>query len=201
MRIQRNHQTPRLERRTKAAFTLAAEGPAFNGRVCGDMCTKTCAACGSTRCQCLCSPACTDAPYALSSDPDAYPIEPGITGLVYAMTRSGLFETCWSCEGHPHLDGSAWKVPTVWFYCNAVEHARLLADGIARLSLDGVLKASWQVTITYSDPDNPRTTFSLAPVLVRDEPGALGQLQRDIAQIALALPQMLVEAGKALLRA
>ncbi len=180
---------------------MAAEGPVLNGRICGEVCSKTCGVCGSTACQCACSPTCRDAPYALSSDPDAYPIEPGIAGLVYAMTRSGLFETCWSCEGHPHQDGSLWKAPTVWFYCEAMVHARLLADSITRLSLDGCLTATWQIAITYSDPDNPRTTFALAPVLSHGERTSLTELQRDIAEIGFALPARLAAAGKALLQA
>ena len=36
----------------------------------------------------------------LSSDPERYPIEPGIVPLVFALRGLRVFEPCWSCEGH-----------------------------------------------------------------------------------------------------
>ncbi len=201
MQIRRSRQRPELADRLMADIALAAGGQGIGGRVCGDACPMSCVTCGSKSCQCRCAPDCPDAPYALSGDPGAYPIEPGIVGLVYAMTSSGLFETCWSCEGHSHADGTLWKVPAVWFYCDAMVHVRLLADGLARLSFQGRLKASWQISITYSDPGNPRTTFALEPALARSDQATLLDLQRDIAQIGLALRAMIAAGGAALQRA
>ena len=48
----------------------------------------------------MCEATCPEAPKALTSDPVNYPIETGIVSLVFEMKRLGIFEPCWSCEGH-----------------------------------------------------------------------------------------------------
>ena len=40
-------------------------------------------------------------------------------------------------------------------------HVRLLSHGIATLAIRRRLNMPWQVTVTFSDPDNPHTTFAL----------------------------------------
>jgi hypothetical protein len=136
----------------------------------------------------------------LSSDPVAYPIEPGIVALVYAMTRLGLFAPCWSCEGHARADGSLLKTPSVWFNCDTAAHLRLLWDGLAKLRNAARLSTAWRIAVTFSDPDNPRTTFALEPALSADDPPTLQQLQRDADEIARALQSIMLEAGLALRR-
>jgi len=121
--------------------------------------------------------------------------------LVYAMTRIGLFAPCWSCEGHTRADGSLWKAPTVWFYCDAVAHLRLLADGLARLAHVRRLHVLWRVVVTFSDSDNPRTTFALEPADFLGGRATLQQLQGDAAEIGRALQLMMVEGGEALRQA
>jgi hypothetical protein len=184
--------------RLRSEIEQAALAIGVTGRVCGDGCTVTCRSCGAVACQCSCSPDCPDAPQALSSDPDAYPIEPGIVPLVFALTRTGLFAPCWSCEGHLRPDGSLWKLPSVWFNCDAMAHVRLLADGLGRLAHIGRLATTWRVVVTYSDPDNPHTTFALEPL--PDTDATLQQLRRDANEIANALPALIVEGGQALRR-
>ncbi len=187
MRIQRRtlpvRQTRRLSRATaKAAFTKCVEG-----RVCGQSCTIICHQCGSTSCQCSCSPYCPDAPEQLSCDPHKHPIERGIVPLVFEMKRLGLFYPCWSCEGHISKDGSLWKLPRVWFYCDSIVFVRLLADLIDSLKANAKLSVPWQVVVNFSDPDNPDTTFSLEPVPQIGDRSKLTSLQRDGDQIAKSL--------------
>jgi hypothetical protein len=201
MRIVRSIGSGDSDDRLHAEIVQAVRPPCATGRICGDACAMICAQCGATTCQCACSPDCPDAAIALSSDPQAHPIEPGIVALVYAMTRIGLFAPCWSCEGHARADGSLWKLPTVWFYCDAMAHLRLLADGLARLTHARRLHAVWRVVVTFSDADNPRTTFALEPAVVLEGGATLQQLQGDAAEIGRSLQLMIVEGGQALGRA
>lgn len=126
----------------------------------------------------------------LTSDP-AYPIEPLIAPLVFALKRSGCFEPCWSCEGHADAAGAMTRAPTVWFYCAATA-LRLFAGGIGKLRLN----APWRVVVTHSDNDNPEPTYALEAA---HEGFALSQLQSDIAAIARALPDMLRQEAQGLL--
>jgi hypothetical protein len=61
-----------------------------------------------------CSRHCPNIPQALSSDPENNPIEISIAPLVFEGNRLGVFDTCWSCEGHNGPDGKLWKMPKVW---------------------------------------------------------------------------------------
>ncbi len=153
------------------------------GSVCGAACQKP-----APR---NCSRNCPDIPQVLSSDPEKSPLETRIAPLVYEMKRLGVFEPCWSCEGHNKPDGSFWKLPQVWFYAHSVVHLRVLADGIKELHLSEKLSVPWQIRVTFSDSNNAETTFSLQP---RVGPGKvkLASLQNDIDAIALALRQQVL---------
>jgi hypothetical protein len=144
-----------------------------------------------------CSRHCPDIPRALSCDPDNYPLEPRIAPLVFEFKRLDVFEPCWSCEGHSHADGTLWKVPRVWFYCRSVIHVRVLADGIKELHLTGLLRVRWHIVVTFSDPDNADTTFSLEPCL-DETPPALDALQGDIDTIAEHLRGQVFEEARKL---
>lgn len=200
MRVERQDLSLGQARRLGADISEAARASAVQGRVCGEGCDHRCRHCGSTACQCLCSPRCPGAPLALSGDPAQHPIGPLIMPLVYQMKRLGLFTPCWSCEGHLHPDGSLWKLPQVRFTCESVVHLRLLASGVAALKQAGKLRAAWQVVVAHSDPDNPQTTFSLEP-----EPGslqglALSELQGDAVEIARSLQGVMSAEARALLQ-
>lgn len=61
-------------------------------------------------------------------------------------------------------------------------HIRSLAEAVHHLFSTRRLSARWQVVLSYSDPDNPDTTFSLEP-----EPAAdlsLTALQADLRVMA-----------------
>lgn len=151
----------------------------------GPVCGSGCARPGAPDC----SRACPDIPRALSSDPDKHPLETRIAPLVFELKRLGVFEPCWSCEGHNKPDGALWKIPRVWFYCRSVVCVRVLADGIKELHLKGKLSVPWQIVITYSDDDNADTTFSLEPRLQADS-ASLIALQNDIDAIAQHLREL-----------
>ena len=200
MRIKRHEPDSEQARRYRSDLAGAASAKGIDGRVCGDHCTMICPSCGSTACQCACSPDCEKAPQVLSVDPNM-PIEPAIVPLVFEMQRLGLFTPCWSCEGHTGVDGKLWKIPRVWFFCDSTTHLRLLSDGLKDLETSGKLSTRWQVVVTFSDPDNPATTFSLEPAMPLQEAAALSTLQRDVRTIAGALGSMITRQAGTLQKA
>ena len=196
MRIGRRDPTRSNLRQFASELSRLAEARPPAGRVCGETCSQHCPECGSTKCDCRCTPHCPVAPTALSGDPAHYPIEPGIMPLVFEMKRQGMFTPCWSCEGHLDGQGVLRKLPQVWFYCTSPLHLRLLAAGLAGLAHGGRLSAPWQVVVTYSDTDNPQTTYSLEP-----QPAAghsLPRLQADVQILANALPTWMREEARRL---
>lgn len=200
MRITPRDRTTDKNEQLMREIAEAAAAKGVEGRICGPGCRTVCPKCGSTACQCMCSMHCPECPGALSSDREHYPVEPAILPLVFEMKRLDMFWPCWSCEGHLHPDGSLWKVPRVWFYCNSMIHVRLLSNGVSALKLSGKLSAPWQVIVTFSDDDNPDTTFSLEPTL---QPGVVHELtglQKDVAVIAGALDTMIPEHARKLQR-
>lgn len=198
MRIGRPVCTPEHARHLAGEIAEAVERKGVDGRVCGSACALRCVDCGSKICRCMCSAHCSNAPKALSSDPLKHPIETGITPLVYQMKRLGIFEPCWSCEGHLGLDGLLWKAPSVWFYCNSTVNLGLLSAGIDRLSDGGKLTHHWRVVVTFSDNDNPETAFALEPILPTDREASLPELQQDIYQIAQSLEGLMVSEARTL---
>ena len=184
------YSTSRTEK-LRSEIEEAESPPRPVGRICGESCAAVCTQCGSTACQCPCSADCAEAARALSVEPDQYPIEPAILTLVFEMKRLGLFTPCWSCEGHLGRDGSLWKQPRVWFYCNSTTHVRLLADGLKNLEIDKKLSTRWQVVVTFSEADNPTTAFSIEPALSSDSTMHLAALQRDVTVIARSLETMM----------
>jgi hypothetical protein len=118
----------------------------------------------------------------LSSEGERSPVEPLVAPLVFELKKLGVFHPCWSCEGHADRDGGLWKIPCIWFYVDSVVHIRGLADAAGKLFNNRRLSVRWQVVLTYSDADNPDTTFSLQP-----EPGpetSLNSLQGDLRVLA-----------------
>jgi hypothetical protein len=198
MRIFSFHHSSGQDR--KLATEIAHLRRARTGRVCAGRCNFRCPQCGTTTCLCRCTPDCPDAARALSTEPDRYPIEPAILPLVFAMKRSRIFDPCWSCEGHTGAGGSTWKAPMVWFYCRSMVYLRLLGDSLNRMAGAGSLKAPWGVVVTYSDPGNPDTTFSLQPAPGESQAFSLPELQDDARAIARLLDPMMEQSARALIR-
>ncbi len=198
MRIDRRANGDETEE-FRACLGEAAQASGVKGRVCGAACAKACPQCGSTACQCQCMPTCPDAPQALSCDPGRQPLEIGIVPLVFEMKRLGMFQPCWSCEGHANPDGSLSKPPRVWFYCDSMVHVRLFANGLASLQFARKLHVPWQIAVTFSDPDNPATAFSVEPVLSQGMEFSLAGLQADAAVIAQELRALMKREARQLL--
>ena len=125
---------------------------------------------------------CPAAARHLSSEGDRSPVEPLVAPLVFELKKLGVFHPCWSCEGHPDRDGGLWKIPRIWFYANSVVHIRGLAEAVGRLFNARLLSSRWQIVLTYSDADNPDTTFSLQPDLGPET--SLSSLQGDLRVLA-----------------
>jgi hypothetical protein len=125
---------------------------------------------------------CLAAPRRLSSEGEHSPVEALVAPLVFELKRLGVFHPCWSCEGHDDQAGNLLKMPRLWFYADSVVHVRALADAVDRLFGARLLSARWQVVVTYSDPENPDTTFSLEPE--RGGVDRLRPLQDDLRALA-----------------
>lgn len=159
-------------------------------------CATTCPKASHTDC----SRSCPDIPRRLSSDPEKHPLEPLIAPLVYELQRLQVFHPCWSCEGHYGPDGSLWKVPRIWFYCESPVHVRALAGTVRQLELDRSLHASWQVVLVPWDHTNPDCCFSLEPSETKPDT-SLQALQADITTIAARLHETMRKVAGDLKRA
>lgn len=192
MRVEHPLSSTDHDRQRHAEIKDAIAGRQIEGRICSINCTITCTECGASACQCMCSAKCPEMPRVLSSDPDRHPIEQAVAPLVFAMKQITAFQPCWSCEGHLGLDGKIWKIPRVWFYCQSMVSVRLLTDGLNSNVLTEKLHASWRIAVTFSEPDNAETTFSLEPVQPLDEAVKLPELQEDLSTIADTLSTVMI---------
>lgn len=195
MKIERKKSDRRTDAGVQADLEEVSVVPALMGRVCSPDCDVVCPSCSSTSCACSCSSDCSRISTELTSDPN-FPIESGIAPLAFELKRLGVFEPCWSCEGHNDHDGKPWKIPRVWFYCDSVVHVRLLSDVLKELEIDELINVPWQVRLTFSDEDNPATTFSLEPEIGSQI--SLGALQEDIKVIARYLAPMFTRRAEVL---
>lgn len=125
-----------------------------------------------------CDKNCGSAAELLSSE-KGYPLEDKITPLVFEIKRMGVFEPCWSCEGHLGLDGKLWKLPMIWFYAKSMVHIRVLSDALKELHHNKTILNEWVIAVTHSDADNPSTCLSLRPERVL-EAQDLTSLHQDI---------------------
>jgi hypothetical protein len=164
---------------TPATATATANA----GRPCPG-CELRCPSCGSVGCRCDCHAGCVNAPRAMSSAPEEFPVEPGIVPLVYALYDAGLAHPCWSCEGHNGADGKLHKLPAVWFYARHLAYPDLLADYLWQLEFAGRIAHRWTVGVVSSD-NSIDTTFSIAPA--PDGTPELAALRRDIGVIGESL--------------
>ena len=126
---------------------------------------------------------CAFAPCRLSSEAEKYPLEGLIAPLVFELKKLGVFLPCWSCEGHNDANGSLWKIPRVWFYSDSVIHLRALDNGVHNLFSDHRISAPSGLSLPYSHPENPDTTFSLEPKLHKNT-AELSELQNDLKIIS-----------------
>lgn len=189
MKIERRKEDRQVNAGVQADLEKVSAVSAPEGRVCSPECDAVCPSCSSTSCACCCSSDCGHIPAQLTSDPN-FPIETMIAPLAFELKRLGVFEPCWSCEGHNGHDNKLWKIPRVWFYCDSVVYVRLLSDVLKELEIDELINGPWQVRLTFTDEDNPATTFSLEPEIGTGSPSSLKVLQEDVKVITQYLPPM-----------
>ena len=201
MKIERRKKDRREDAGIRADLARLSFMPEHQGRVCGPDCNVVCPTCSSTGCNCNCSSDCPDIPIQMTSDAN-FPIEGAIAPLVFELHRLGLFEPCWSCEGHNDMDGKLWKIPRVWFYCESVVQIRVLSDVLKNLEIEERIAVPWQVRLTFSEENNPATTFSLEPEIGLDSRVTLDELRGDIRIITEFLHCRVMErAGRLAARA
>ncbi len=151
-------------------------------------CRIACPCCGSATCTCNCSSACPYAPGQMSSDPDKYPIEPGIVPLVYSLYTLRECRPCWSCEGHREPSGNrVRKLPRVWFYARSLVYPDLMTEYLTELRAARKLFHPW-VLCVVNWGDALDTAFSIEPRPITDEGPVLDRLRRDVRSIAVDLP-------------
>jgi hypothetical protein len=149
-------------------------------------CDLVCPDCGSRRCTCCCQPGCPEAPRRLSSEPERFPVEPGIVPLVYAFSSLRLLPTCWSCEGHNDAAGKLRRPPSVWFFSRKLIYPSLVAGLLSRLRSAGRVGHDWQVTSLHCGIETD-SVFAVEPRLQPDEHVGLKRLRGDTAIIAARL--------------
>jgi hypothetical protein len=149
-------------------------------------CDLACPDCGSRGCTCKCRPDCPAAPRRLSSEPERFPIEPGILPLVYALSCLRLLPPCWSCEGHVDASGGLRRLPGVWFISRKVIYPTLVADLLGRLKAGGEIAHGWQVAMLNCGLET-ESVFVIEPRLQADEGFHLGRLRNDVAAISVRL--------------
>lgn len=164
-------------------------------------CELPCPTTGSVTCACHCDRNCPHAPLAMSSEPDEFPVEPGIVPLVFALYSLRQAEPCWSCEGHTKEDGSFWRLPQAWFYCRSQVLPRIIADSISQLRSQGVTEATWILNVTYAAEESLDPVFAIRPDLSLSEPYDLRTLRRDVEGLADGLLDSVRERARHYLKA
>ncbi|HHM04240.1 MAG TPA: hypothetical protein ENJ19_00670 [Gammaproteobacteria bacterium] len=144
----------------------------------------------SRKCTCGCSPRCPKAAWALSSEPERYPIEPKAVPLVYALAGLRLMPPCWSCEGHVAAGGRC-KLPQVWFYATSTLYVEMLAECLHDLFVTQTLHAPWEIAVSSFQADAQATTFILRPQSDPERPFHLGMLQQDLEALGDTLVPVL----------
>lgn len=156
-------------------------------RPCPD-CELPCPCSGSPSCACTCSPACPQAPKALSSEPQRFPVESAILPLVYALAVLRVTPPCWSCEGHLDALGKLHKPPRVWFTTRALVYPDLISEYLAGLYTRKLTRSDWMVCLLDCGIRD-ETVFSIEPRAESEGYAPLEQLQADVQAIAKEMPE------------
>lgn len=88
---------------------------------------------------------CSGAAEGLSSEPATHPIEPHVIEITFELSKLGLFQPCWSCEGHLDQLGNIYRLPQINFYCAKPVYAALLNEHVALLHHSDRLHTRWHV--------------------------------------------------------
>ena len=119
----------------------------------------------------------------MSSDPDAHPIESGISPLVYGLNCLRVCPPYWSCEGHRFPSGEIMRVPQVWFFTRSLIYPKLISDYLHEQLRDRTISNPWQVSLTYAE-NSLETGFSIEPDVKLITRPDLESMQRDVGVIS-----------------
>lgn len=138
----------------------------------------------------LCHWQCDDAPHALSTEPEKHPIEPHVLQVTFELSKLGLFQPCWSCEGHVDTSGKPYRQPQVVFYCANPVYALMLHEHIDLLHHGHHLHSRWHIGLT-SLGQKMGVTYVLEPSVQAGSEVSLTELQEDLQVIGNKLAQHL----------
>lgn len=141
-------------------------------------CNEPCPCSASKSCTCQCSSECAHAPFVMSSDPERYPIERNIVGLVFELNCLRVCPPYWSCEGHQFPNGELLRVPQVWFYSRSMIYPKLIGDYVTNLHIQGKISCPWHICLAYSD-DSLETGFKIEPDVVGIKKPDIDVMQSD----------------------
>ena len=138
----------------------------------------------------LCQWRCPAAPQALSTEPETHPIEPHVLRVTFELSKLGLFQPCWSCEGHLDNQGNIYRLPQINFFCANAVYALMLHEHVDLLHHGGHLHARWQIALT-SLGQKLGVVYVLQPTVAKDNDAKLNELQDDLHVIGADLARHL----------
>lgn len=147
-----------------------------------------------------CSPECSEVAASLSIEPIRWPIEKNVIALVFELTATRLFKTCWSCEGHMYdKENKLWKLPQACFYAQSAIYPKLISSWLAKLFIRKKLSYRWSVALSEIS-QAVCATYCIRPDL-NDEPDPrLGLLQKDLKEIGKDLHSRLKDEARILIK-
>lgn len=146
-----------------------------------------------------CSAKCDHAPYALSEEPERYPIEEHVVPLVFELTSMRLVQTCWSCEGHLDIDGEVWKLPQVGFYSKKPIYSQLICNYLAYLHWRKELYYPWEVVLTNFG-GTWDVTYTIKCDLSRVKNPDINLMQKDLVNMSKDLSERIKGDARSLIR-
>ena len=149
--------------------------------------------------QCNCK--CSEAPNALSSDPEKHPLEAKVIPLVYELRKIRVVQPCWSCEGHIGHDGKLWKLPQVCFYSASPTYVTLLVNHLSLLQHKKKLSNEWNIVVSSFGQKHGSCTYSIEPKLNPDISSHLGSMQADLTTISENLAEQIKREAMSMLEA
>lgn len=113
-------------------------------------CDRDCKCSSSKTCTCMCQVKCEFAPQAMSSAPDAHPIEHKIVPLVFCINCLRVLQPYWSCEGHNSQNGKLFRAPQVWFYSESIIYPKMVGEYIDKLYHKKKIKNHWHICLAHT---------------------------------------------------
>jgi len=120
----------------------------------------------------------------MSSDPERFPIEPGIAPLVFEFYALRSCHPGWSCEGHEHEIRGLIRPPQLWFFTTSAIYPRLIGEYAHNLFMKKKLNSLWEISLGFAPSESPYTSFTFKPCLSGEENITLPVMQQDALTLA-----------------